>query len=219
MKSYPYVLLLWALCLACESRESRTSAREEGAVPPREEATPPEPDRFERPFDNTAEIDSLIDAIGMDVDAHPQAAAGQAFLSDPFGVSLGARPVSAFRQKIQVPVSVEKEPTPNRHRPSQIDTIYHLQFDSSTVSLYQPAKAERYMFASADIKSPNIVLKDNIRVGMSRNELLNELSEYKVYIQEQNNSIEVSGLIVETSLVFELQNGRVQRIKYNPYLD
>lgn len=199
------------------------SAREEGAVPPRpemrEETSPSEPGRYERPFDNTAEIDSLTEAIGMDVDAHPQASAGQAFLSNPFGVDLEESPVSAFRQKIQAPVSVEKEPTPNRHRPVQVDTIYHLQFDSSSVSLYHPAESDRYLFASADIKSPNVVLKDKIKVGMSRNELLDELNNYKLYIKEQSDSIEVAGLIVETSLVFKLQNDRVRRIKYLPYLD
>jgi hypothetical protein len=224
MKTTYYIglLLLSVLCLACERRESRTSAREEGAIPPREEkaAPMPEPEAFARPFDNTAEMDSLAEAIGMEVEDHPQASAAQAFIFEPFGVNeQEARPLPVYQQMIQVPVSVQKEPVPNRHRPTSIDTIYHLRFDSSSISLYHPVRSEQYMLASADIKSPNLGLKNNIRVGMSRNELLHLLKDYKLFIKEQGDSIEVSALITETHLVFTLKNDKLRRIKYHPYLD
>ncbi|CAN5843637.1 hypothetical protein BH24BAC1_BH24BAC1_33840 [soil metagenome] len=220
MKKQIGLLLLGLWGLSCERRESRTVVREEAAVPSREEKAIAEPDAFARPFDNTAEMDSLAEAIGMEVENHPQAYAAQAFMFEPFGVTeQEARPIPAYRQKIQVPVSVQKEPVPNRHRPSRIDTIYHLRFDSSSISLYHPLQSEQYMLASADIKSPNVALKNNIRVGMSRNELLHLLQDYKLFIKEQGDSIEVTALITDTSLVFTLQQNKVRRIKYHPYLD
>jgi hypothetical protein len=79
--------------------------------------------------------------------------------------------------------------------------------------------AERYLLSSADIRSPNIALEDNIRIGMSRDELLKKLRGYSLYIKEQGDSIEVTALITDTSLIFKLQQGKLRQIKYHPYLD
>jgi hypothetical protein len=219
MKKNVYLLLLVGMSFSCGWEEQR-AVRQEARVSPREEIPSPEPVVEEPPFDNTAEIDSLAEAIDLDVEGHPGAAAGNAFIFNPFGVEEGAgKPFPLYRQKIKAPVAVKKEAYRNRHYPSRIDTIYHLQFDSSSISLYHPVLSDRYMLSEADIKSPNITLEPNIRVGMSRQELLNKLKEYKLYIKEQGDSIEVTSLVTETSLVFILQDRKLQRIKYHPYLD
>jgi hypothetical protein len=211
-------LLPLVLYLACRRQEKQV-VQQEADAPIRKEivaADPPE----EEPFNNIAEIDSLAEAINLDVDSHPQAAAGNTFIFNPFGVDEREEsPFPGYRQKIKAPVALQKQTVRNRHNWSQIDTLYHLRFDSSTISFYYPVLAERYLLSSADIRSPNIALEDNIRIGMSRDELLKKLRGYSLYIKEQGDSIEVTALITDTSLIFKLQQGKLRQIKYHPYLD
>ena len=216
MKNFFSLTFLFTLILSCGKKEQQVVREEPASV---EEAIPLPPAPVTL-FDNTATIDSFYRAIETETDNNPEVAEANEFIFNPFGVDeQELAPIPEYGRKINASVVVDKEATANRHYPETIDTIFTLQFDSSSIRFYYPALSERYMLFEATIKSPNISLKNNIRVGMSRSELLDQVKDYKLFIKEEGDSIMIWSGVTDTSLTFKLKNGKVQRIQYDPYLD
>ncbi|WP_148041334.1 hypothetical protein [Rufibacter immobilis] len=173
---------------------------------------------FRPNYDNSVSMKAFYDRIEQLPEDHPEALKASEFISNPF--LLVAEPMlQHYTAQVKTKCAVVKDTVANFHDTSYIDTLFQLHFDSSTVELYYPLYTKRFLLSYADIKSPNLALKNGIKVGCTRQELLQKLQEYKLFIKEQKNVVEVCDLEQNSWLRFHLTKGKVSSIQYEGYVD
>src|SRR5690606_35088735 len=126
---------------------------------------------------------------------------------------------SNYTARLRAPYQVLKDTIANLHNARYTDTIFQVQFDSSTVELYYPMYTKRFLLSYADVKSPSLPLKNGVGVGTSRQELLQKLQDYKLFIKEQKHVVEVCDWERTSWLRFHLHNGKVASFEYEGYVD
>ncbi|WP_125077690.1 hypothetical protein [Rufibacter latericius] len=170
-------------------------------------------------FDNTARMKAFYEHLEMVSEDHPDVIKAVAFISNPF-LPVEEEPVlQHYEAQIRTAFEVLKDTVTNQHKARYIDTLFQLNFDSSTVELYYPMYTKRFLLSYADIKSPNLALKNGIKVGCSRQELLQKLIGYKLFIKENKNVVEVCDWERNSWLRFHLSRGKVTSIQYEGYID
>ncbi|RIJ37016.1 hypothetical protein [Pontibacter oryzae] len=144
-------------------------------------------------------------------------------LSNPFFASYQqSNTLSAYFDRINADFTLDADPIENLHSPTISDTIYTIRFGSSMMELYAPSQTGDLLLQTADILTPDITLRHNLRVGMSQAELVTRLKTHArdVKITQAPNEIVASNREgAPTTLHFYLQKGKVHRIKYDGYVD
>ncbi len=169
-------------------------------------------------FNNTARMEAFYQRIELLEQEHPEVIKATAFISNPF-LPVEEPVLQQYAAQVRTKFEVLKDTIHNQHNTRYIDTLFQLNFDSSTVELYYPMYTKRFMLSYADIKSPNLSLKNGIKVGCTRQELLQKLMGYKLFIKETKNVVEVCDWERNSWLRFHLSKGKVSSIQYEGYID
>ena len=143
------------------------------------------------------------------------------FLGNPFLSDYRqSKKLDAYFARIGTDFTLDADPVENMHRPAITDTIYTIRFGESVIELYAPTQTGELLLQVADIRNAGIALRNNMKVGMSQPELMTKLNNFDVRILQTNS--EVVATTVEgapISLRFFLKNGKVNRIRYEGYVD
>ncbi|WP_181305155.1 hypothetical protein [Rufibacter sp. XAAS-G3-1] len=169
-------------------------------------------------FNNLARMEAFYERLQLVSQENPEVMKAAAFINNPF-LPVEEPVLQHYAAQIRTKLQVLKDTVTNQHKARYIDTLFQLNFDSSTVELYYPMYTKRFLLSYADIKSPNLALRNGIKVGCSRQELLQKLLDYKLFIKEQKNVIEVCDWERTSWLRFHLSKGKVSSIQYEGYID
>ncbi|PKV66469.1 hypothetical protein [Pontibacter ramchanderi] len=193
------LLLISTTAAACRPEDTLEEQKEE----PRERNQHTEPDTLlarRQPAGPAATIDFL----------------GNPFLSD----YRQSKKLDAYFARINTDFTLDADPVENMHRPAVTDTIYTIRFGESVIELYAPSQTGDLLLQVADIRNGGIALRNNMKVGMGQPELMTKLKNFDVRILQTNSEIvatTVEGAPI--SLRFFLKNGKVNRIRYEGYVD
>jgi hypothetical protein len=127
-----------------------------------------------------------------------------------------------YFNQINSDFTLDADPIENRHKPTITDTIYTIRFGQSMMEFYAPTQSGDLLLQVADIKSNDISLRNNLRIGMTQVELMNRLKSLGKDIKVNQNANEVIASNREgapVSLHFYLKSGKVSRILYEGYVD
>lgn len=173
---------------------------------------------YPRNFNNTATMTAFYEKSAVAEEENPDIKKASDFIANPFLASADPS-LQQYAAQIKTRFALMKDPITNTHNARYIDTLFQLSFDSSTVELYYPMYTKRFLLSFADIRSANLPLKNGIKVGMPRHDLLQQLQDYKLFIKEDKNLIEVCDFERNSWLRFHLTNGKVSSIQYEGYVD
>ncbi|MHA6249120.1 hypothetical protein ACXYMU_14360 [Pontibacter sp. CAU 1760] len=161
-------------------------------------------------------------AAPTDTAAAPRRAATTiSLLGNPF-ISTQINSLSSYYDRINADFTVDADAIENRHKPNITDTIFTIRFGSSMMEFYAPSQSGELLLQVADIRSSDIALRNNLHVGMSEQELLSRLkgrSREMVITQSSEKVIASNREGAPASLQFHLKNGKVNRIRYEGYVD
>ncbi|WP_114781450.1 hypothetical protein [Botryobacter ruber] len=181
-----------------------TGTTEHGDIPVEDEMRNSRPDTAAAKRKALAPANRTIDLLG------------NPFLAD----YRQSRSLNAYFARINADFTLEAEPIENTHRASVTDTIYIIRFGDSMIELYAPTQTGDLLLQVADIHSNGIVLRNNMKVGMSQPELMNKLKNFDVRIMQTNSEVVATSMEgAPASLRFYLKNGKVKRIRYEGYVD
>jgi hypothetical protein len=143
------------------------------------------------------------------------------FLGNPFLADYRqSKKLEAYFARITTDFTLDAEAIENIHRSSVTDTIYTIRFGESLIELYAPTQTGELLLQVADISNTGIALRNNMKVGMSQPELMSKLKNFDVRILQTNSEIVATSVEgAPTSLRFFLKNGKVNRIRYEGYVD
>ncbi|MDX5437595.1 MAG: hypothetical protein LPK03_10395 [Pontibacter sp.] len=133
-----------------------------------------------------------------------------------------SRELTTYFDRINADFTVDADAIENRHKQGVTDTIYTIRFGDSVMEFYAPTQTGDLLLQVADIQSPAITLRNNLRVGMSQAELMNRLKSQASDIKVTQTASEVIATNKEgapATLRFYLQKGKVSRILYDGYVD
>ncbi|MGV3538353.1 MAG: hypothetical protein ACO1OQ_00990 [Rufibacter sp.] len=173
---------------------------------------------FQRNYNNTVSMTAFYERMQMAQAEHPDIRKASNFIANPF-LPATDPDLKQYVAQVKTRYQVIKDTITNVHNARYIDTLFQVSFDSSTVELYYPQYTKRFLLSYADIKSPNLPLKNGLKVGSTREELLQKLNDYKLFIKEQKNVVEVCDWERNSWLRFHLAKGRVTSIQYEGYID
>lgn len=194
------LLLISNTAGACSSDTAQHEQREQPQVRTRQQAAPDTMLARRQPAGPPSTIDFL----------------GNPFLSD----YRQSKKLDAYFSRISTDFTLDADPIENIHRPSVTDTIYSIRFGESLIELYAPTQTGELLLQVADIRNTGIALRNNMKVGMSQPELMTKLKNFDVRILQTNTEIVATSLEgAPTSLRFYLKNGKVNRIRYEGYVD
>ncbi|SIQ50396.1 hypothetical protein SAMN05421545_0210 [Pontibacter lucknowensis] len=143
------------------------------------------------------------------------------FLGNPFLSDYRqSKKLDAYFARISTDFTLDADPVENIHRPAITDTIYTIRFGESVIELYAPTQTGDLLLQVADIRNAGIALRNNMKVGMSQPELMTKLKNFDVRILQTNSEIVATSVEgAPISLRFFLKNGKVNRIRYEGYVD
>ncbi|WP_206077574.1 hypothetical protein [Pontibacter sp. SGAir0037] len=128
--------------------------------------------------------------------------------------------LEAYFVRINADFTLDAMPIENRHKPDISDTIYTIRFGESVLELYAPTQTGDLLLQDADIRNTGIILRNNMKVGMSQPELMTKLKAHDVRIlQTTNEVVATTAEGAPIALRFYLKNGKVNRIRYESYVD
>lgn len=128
--------------------------------------------------------------------------------------------LEAYFVRINADFTVDADPIENRHKADISDTVYTIRFGQSVLEFYSPAHTGDLHLQEADIRNTGITLRNNMKIGMSQPELMNKLKLHNVRILQTTNEIVATTLEgAPIALRFYIKNGKVNRIRYEGYLD
>ncbi|MBC3540986.1 hypothetical protein ACFSC6_06775 [Rufibacter sediminis] len=215
--------LIVLLCLlpigvhgGCQSKQEPDTPRVARAAT-QSRSTAPKP-TYAANFDNTARMKAFYERMEMMAEDNPEVIKAASFIANPF-LPMEEPVLQHYAANIRTAYEVLKDTVTNQHKARYIDTLFQLNFDSSTVELYYPMYTKRFLLSYADIKSPNLALRNGIKVGCTRQELLQKLMGYKLFIKESKNVVEVCDWERNSWLRFHMAKGKVNSIQYEGYID
>ncbi|MDO6389703.1 hypothetical protein Q4E40_06165 [Pontibacter sp. BT731] len=143
------------------------------------------------------------------------------FLGNPFLSDYRqSKKLDAYFARINADFTLDADPVENMHRPAITDTIYTIRFGESVIELYAPSQTGDLLLQVADIRNAGIALRNNMKVGMGQPELMTKLKNFDVRILQTNSEIVATSVEgAPISLRFFLKNGKVNRIRYEGYVD
>jgi hypothetical protein len=144
-------------------------------------------------------------------------------LGNPFVASRSqSNSLSTYFDRIRSDFTLDADPIENRHKPTITDTIFTIRFGKSMLEFYSPSQTGELLLQVADIQNSDITLRNNLRVGMPQAELLNRLkAQGKDMNITQSPDLVVASLHegAPSTLHFHLKNGKVNRIRFEGYVD
>ena len=153
----------------------------------------------------------------------PAEATTVSLLTNPFVASRSqSNSLSSYIDRIDSDLTLDADPIQNRHKPNIADTVFTIRFGNSMMEFYSPSQSGELLLQVADIQSPDVTLRNNLRVGMSQAELLHKLKAQGKELVITQSSSEIVASNHEgapISLHFYLKNGKVSRIRYEGYVD
>lgn len=143
------------------------------------------------------------------------------FLGNPFIANKSqSNSLSAYFDRIQDSFTLDADPIENIHRANITDTIYTIRFGNSIMEFYAPTQSGELLLQVADIRDNSIVMRNNIRVGISQADLVAKLRAHNLLVRQSQQEITaITRDGAPTSLHFYLKNGKVSRILYEGYVD
>ncbi|MBD1398466.1 hypothetical protein H9Q13_14940 [Pontibacter sp. JH31] len=131
-----------------------------------------------------------------------------------------SKKLDAYFARISTDFTLDADPIENIHKPAITDTIYTIRFGESVIELYAPSQTGELLLQVADIRNAGIALRSNMKVGMGQPELMTKLKNFDVRILQTNSEIVATSVEgAPASLRFYLKNGKVNRIRYEGYVD
>ncbi len=144
-------------------------------------------------------------------------------LGNPFVASRSqGNSLSNYFDHINADFTVDADAIENRHKPNMVDTIFTIRSGNSMMEFYAPSQSGELLLQVADIQSGDIMLRHNIRVGMTEQELLSRLKAQgnEIVLAHSKDRITASNREgAPITLQFHLKNGKVSRIHYEGYVD
>ncbi|MFC6996993.1 hypothetical protein [Rufibacter roseus] len=201
----------------CQSKQDADTPRVAVAAFSPKASAPPKA-TYPRNFNNTASMTAFYERSAVLEEEHPEIRKASDFIANPF-LPVADPSLQQYLAQIKTRCALMKDPITNTHNARYIDTLFQLSFDSSMVELYYPMYTKRFLLSFADIKSANLPLKNGIKVGTTRHELLQKLQNYKLFIKEDKNMVEVCDFERNSWLRFQLSKGKVSSIQYEGYVD
>lgn len=165
--------------------------------------------RAERP--DTLSVPKPRNAIPVSIDL-----LGNPFIAD----RLQGQKLEAYFARINADFTVDADPISNIHASTVTDTLFTIRFGDSVLELYAPTQTGDLLLQDADIRNTGITLRNNMKVGMTQPELMAKLRNHDVRIlQTLDEIVATSRDGAPIALRFYLKNGKVNRIRYEGYLD
>lgn len=159
-------------------------------------------------------------------DSNQQGAASQANARDPVaacqqfareGLKLKARNRAELVAEIGEPGYMQVTTEPNRHVPNAQDSIIRLEYDGLTVQVRKPGPGGE-LFEQVEVSERKWLNFPYFRPGVSANDVIAALGQPQR--REGNRLIyNCGGSEAEEPILFELEDGAVQRIVFNYYVD
>lgn len=134
------------------------------------------------------------------------------FLVDPFGYK---PTIKNFSSQLFPDYKLQIYSIKNLHNPQVSDTIYRFYRKKSELFIYKTIEG-RELFFAANIVEGKVVLKNGVKVGITREEFFNGFTNLK---QTQEDSISLGSKRSTTVFNFVFKNNRLQAIKINNYID
>ncbi|WP_239022855.1 hypothetical protein [Pontibacter mangrovi] len=163
------------------------------------------------------------DAVASDTASAGSSAATHDLLGNPLVADLQqSNDLNAYFDRIDANFTVDADAIENRHTPGITDSIYTIRFGDSFIEFYVPSQSGHLMLQVADIRSADVTLRNNLRVGMPQAELLSSLKRQGDDIRITQTPQQIIASAREgapVSLHFFLQKGKVSRILYEGYVD
>lgn len=106
----------------------------------------------------------------------------------------------------------EKKTEANRFVSGQIDTIERLTFKESNIEIYRTP--DKNILMSAEIRNAEIALSKEMKVGISKQELLQYLNT-----ESQKDTLHVIDFEGNTNVMLILKDNLLTRIVYSGYVD
>lgn len=202
----------------CQSKQQEPDSQTLVAITRPPAKPSPKKNTFPRNYSNASAMNAFYSRLEGHGGENVEIQKASDFISSPL-LPAPDPSVGQYLRLIKSPFSVMKDTITNLHNARYIDTLFQLTFDSSTVELYYPMYTKQVLLSYADIKSSSLALRNGIQVGTSREELLQKLQDYKLFIKEQKNVVEVCDWERNSWLRFHLSKGLVSSIQYEGYLD
>ncbi|MCX2738767.1 hypothetical protein [Pontibacter anaerobius] len=130
--------------------------------------------------------------------------------------------LTTYFDRIDADFTVDADAIENRHAAEVTDTIYTIRFGKSSMEFYAPSHSGDLHLQMADIRSADIKLRNNLRVGMTQAELVSRLKSQGKDIKITHTPSEIIASAREgapVTLRFYMQKGKVSRILYEGYVD
>jgi len=171
-----------------------------------------------------AELPPVVRRSATDSDTTTVASANTFdLLGNPFVATLEqSNDLTSYFDRINADFTVDAEAIENRHNAGVTDTIYTIRSGESAMEFYAPSYSGELLLQMADIRSADIALRDNLRVGMPQAELLKRLRSQGADLKITQTPTEIIASAREgapMSLHFFIQGGKVTRILYEGYVD
>lgn len=155
------------------------------------------------------------------------------FDADPFGYEIN---VFALASKLGNKFKVSREIVANTHNKAIKDTILHLSYQTTKIKVYK--SQENAFIFSAQIMDNQISMRNNIAIGMSKEEFWQQFYDLEKYKLQQgeveiigdddNNSytislnpnlIKISNLMGTVDYSFAFVNNKLAQVNMNVYMD
>jgi hypothetical protein len=134
------------------------------------------------------------------------------FLVDPFGYK---PTIKNFSTQLFPQYKLQIYSIKNIHNPQVSDTIYRFYRKKSELFIYKTTQG-RELFFAANIVDGKVVLKNGVKVGITREEFFNGFTNLK---QTPEDSVRLGSKRSTTMFNFVFKNNRLQAIKINNYID
>jgi len=132
------------------------------------------------------------------------------FLQCPFGF---LENIKNFSELKSPKFHVQKLLRKNKHYPSKTDTIYQFTYKNSEVFFYKTHNGKEFLLAGK-IVNKQIELKNDIHVGISKEDFINRFSED---LQINSDSLQMVGDGTKYTFVFDKK--KLKRIHIDNYFD
>lgn len=125
------------------------------------------------------------------------------FDEDPFGYE---PTLGNVMKKLGNPLQVRKEAVKNLHNPALLDTIYHLAADAVRLDIYK-GRSNEFLFA-ATIADRRIALRDDIHIGMTREEFCDKFHELRP-MKHRQGQVSIADPETMTTYLLELSPAQI----------
>lgn len=160
-----------------------------------------------------SEMNNKEEVLTPDIDRKPytfnHSIAGNPFLDNKLTIE-------SLYEKYGKGIELDKTPIENRHNPGQMDTIIILEIKNSVFEFYKTDS--KALLKSAVVEDEEFRLKNNIKVGMKKDEFMEKFHEI---IDSSNipSVVEITSGEGESTLKFTFAGDILREIDYSPYLD